>query len=139
VSTGAQAQQVTNKFIVTDIRKALLDPARFGGRHFMQVNALSPTFAPSELLAARDAGVPIAFQTNLWLGTPDRGATCGKSVNDAVLCTDDQAATSFRALLERGLCSGAHYLEIFAPDVARYPNSIAAVRAQPFGALPTCS
>jgi hypothetical protein len=139
VSTGAQAQQVTNKFIVTEIRKALLDPARFGGRHFMQVNALSPTFAPSELLAARDAGVPIAFQTNLWLGTPDRGATCGKSVNDAVLCTDDQAATSFRALLERGLCSGAHYLEIFAPDVARYPNSIAVVRAQPFGALPTCS
>lgn len=139
VSTGAQAQQLTNKFIVTEIRKALLDPARFAGRHFMQVNALSPTFSPSELFAARDAGIPIAFQTNLWLGTPDRGATCGSSANDPVPCTDDLAATSFRALLERGLCSGAHYLEIFAPDVARYPNSIAAKRAQPFGAVPTCS
>lgn len=138
ISTGPQAQALTGQFISSKIRAALLDPAQFAGRHFMQVNALSPTFAPTQLLIARDAGIPIAFQTNLWRGVPDKGAFCGSQVGDTTPCTDDQSGVPFLKLLERGLCQGAHYLEIFAPDVARYPNSIAAARAQPFGVVSTC-
>ena len=40
-------QQVTNQLMLTEIRKALLAPEGFGGRHFMQVNACHRRLRPA--------------------------------------------------------------------------------------------
>ena len=94
-------------------------------------------FKPADLLAARDAGIPIAFQTNTWLGA-DLGATCGGSLADTAACHDlGEGVPSILDLLNRGVCLGADYIEVFAADVGRYPKALAAGRKLPLGAV-TC-
>lgn len=94
---------------------------RLGARCGIQWNALKPGGDLAErVVQARNRGATIGWQTNLFEG-PDQGAGCQDDRRAAtVRCT----ATSYTALLRRGLDLGATFVEVWEPDVVRYPGAL---------------
>ncbi|MCR0983698.1 beta-galactosidase [Roseomonas populi] len=94
----------------------------FGSRFALQWNALSldGDLAPT-VLDARRQGTVIGWQTNLFRGF--QGAGCNTNRREAPL---ECAEPDYAATLERGVRSGAEYLEVWTPDLARFPEAVRA-------------
>lgn len=83
---------------------------------------------------AHDNDLPVAWQTNLWMGRLGQGAACGGSVANGTVCSDAQ----YLSLLEQGIHpaggSGRNaegrFIEVFAYDVLAHPASIAQAHAE---------
>lgn len=95
---------------------------RYGRRCAVQWNALKLNGALSDrVFDAARAGATIGWQTNLFEGA--RGAGCQPGREDAtILCTPQ----TYQALLDRGVKTGATFIEVWDPDVQRFPTSLAA-------------
>jgi hypothetical protein len=83
---------------------------------------------------ARAHDLPVAWQTNLWLGREGKGAACGGTIARGTVCNDDQ----YLNLLEQGIhpAGGAgrnaqgRFIEVFAADVVAHPAAIAKAHAE---------
>lgn len=92
----------------------------YSGRCGIQWNGLNLTgrLAP-RVLAAREQGATIGWQTNLFEG-PAGGAGCQPGRNaETQLCT----AVTYTQLLERGVKTGARFIEVWEPDILKYPQA----------------
>jgi hypothetical protein len=104
----------------------------FPGRFIVQHDFLiaDQPAAPEAVELARTNNLPIAWQTNLYLGGQGKAAAAGGRFGDAIPC--DEA--SFLKLLQNGiypeggtgLCAKARYIEVFPSDVIAFPEAIAA-------------
>ena len=69
------------------------------------------------VIEARDRGATISWQTNLYEG-PRVGAGCQVDRRaETVPCSD----ATYTALLKRGVLLGATFIEVWEPDMLRYP------------------
>ncbi|HXZ43739.1 MAG TPA: beta-galactosidase [archaeon] len=84
---------------------------------------------PRVMELARRFGVPVAWQTNFYLGREGKGAACGGEFGQAMRCND----ASFLSLLEAGIhpeggsgpnARGA-FIEVFPPDAIEFAGAIA--------------
>jgi hypothetical protein len=109
---------------------------RLPNRFILQYDFLL-TDRPAEstvMALARENDLPVAWQTNLWLGREGKGAACGGSVARGTPCTDEQ----YLNLLEQGIhpAGGAgrnaqgQFIEVFAFDVLAHPAVIAKAHAE---------
>jgi hypothetical protein len=91
------------------------------------LNAGQPV-RPRVMELARKEGVPVAWQTNFYLGREGRGAGCGGEFGATAHCDD----ASFLRLLEAGITpaggSGVNarglFIEVFPPDVIEFGTAI---------------
>jgi len=127
VHEGPQAAEAVRRLL-----KELSRTAEAGnhGRFILQMdwlNADQPV-RPHVMELARELGVPVAWQTNFYLGREGRGAGCGGRFGETSHCD----AASFLRLLESGIApaggSGVNarglFIEVFPPDVIEYGASI---------------
>ena len=109
---------------------------RLPNRFILQYDFLM-TDQPAEktvMTLARAHDLPVAWQTNLWLGREGKGAACAGSVARGTVCSDDQ----YLRLLEQGIhpAGGAgrnaqgRFIEVFAADVVAHPAAIARAHAE---------
>jgi hypothetical protein len=86
---------------------------------------------PIEL--ARANGLPVAWQTNLFLGGQAKGAACGGEFGNSRPCDE----TSYLKLLQNGIHPAggagpnaqARYIEVFPADALAFPSVVAAAHA----------
>lgn len=89
---------------------------------------------PTVMGLARTNNLPVAWQTNLWLGKDKKGAACGGTVEHGAVCTND----AYLKLLERGIhpaggsgpSSLGRYIEVFSFDAVAHPDAIAKAHAE---------
>jgi hypothetical protein len=95
---------------------------RFGPRFAVQWNGLTAAGPLSEtVLAAGRRGVVTGWQSNAFRGV--EGAGCNTARRAAPEACD---LGGFQAILQRGVATGAAYIEAWAPDVLRFPEAVAA-------------
>ncbi len=101
------------------------------GRFLLQMDWLmaDAPVRPRVMELARSLGVPVAWQTNFYLGRDGKGAACGGQFGQATPCDD----ASFLRLLEAGIhpeggsgpsARGA-FIEVFPPDAIEFAGAIA--------------
>lgn len=94
---------------------------RFGPRFAVQWNGLTAAGPLSEtVLAAGRRGIVTGWQSNAFRGV--EGAGCNPARRAAPEPCD---AAGFQAILQRGIATGASYIEAWAPDVLRFPGAVA--------------
>jgi hypothetical protein len=109
---------------------------RLPGRFILQHDFLL-TDRPADtavMSLAREHDLPVAWQTNLWLGRLGKGAACGGTVAQGTPCTDDE----YFNLLEQGIhpaggsgrSAQGLFIEVFAADVVAHPAVIAKAHAE---------
>jgi hypothetical protein len=109
---------------------------RLSGRFILQHDFLV-TDKPAEqtvMTLARAHDLPVAWQTNLWLGREGKGAACGGTVVRGTVCDDEQ----YFKLLEQGIhpaggtgqSAQGLFIEVFAYDVIAHPTAIAKAHAE---------
>ena len=96
----------------------------YQGRCGVQWNALKLQGRMAQrVLDARAAGATIGWQTNLYEG-PSRGSGCQEDRRAAdVACT----AQTYPQLLARGIELGGSFIEVWEPDILRYPGALPSV------------
>jgi hypothetical protein len=110
--------------------------SRLANRFILQYDFLL-TGKPAEQIVmalARANDLPVAWQTNLWLGREGKGAACGGTVVRGAACTDEQ----YLNLLEQGIRpiggtgrnAQGRFIEVFAYDVVAHPAAIAKAHAE---------
>jgi hypothetical protein len=98
---------------------------RLGRRFALQWNGLTAAGPLSEtVLAAGQRGVVTAWQSNAFRGVEGAGCNPARRAAPEPCDTD-----GFQAILQRGVATGAAYLEIWAADVLRFPAAAAAADA----------
>jgi hypothetical protein len=98
---------------------------RFGPRFAVQWNGLTAEGPLAEaVLAAHRQGSPIGWQSNAFRGA--EGAGCNAARNAQAEPCDE---ARFAAILRRGTGTGAAFLEIWAPDILRFPAAVRAADA----------
>lgn len=94
---------------------------RLGSRFAVQWNGLTAAGPLSEtVLAAGRRGVVTGWQSNAFRGVA--GAGCNAARRAAPEPCD---AEGFHAILQRGVATGASYIEAWAPDLLRFPEAVA--------------
>jgi len=99
-------------------------------RFILQHNSLSDVEPADPRLVelARHAGVPVAWQTNLFLGNQHKGAGCGGAVREAVACDEGSFLTLLRHGItpEGGIGPNARgiLIEVFPADALSFPHAI---------------
>lgn len=94
----------------------------FPGRFAVQWNGMNAQEVGAGILRARDQGAILGLQSNLY-GGPDDGAKCGGrggGKGRTTKCTLE----GYRAVLDKGLDSGARYLEVWSIDALEFPVAI---------------
>jgi hypothetical protein len=105
--------------------------------HFILQHDFLVTDLPAEptvMTLARAHDLPVAWQTNLWLGREGKGAACGGTVAHGTVCSDEQ----YLELLERGIHPAGGtgknaqglFIEVFLYDVVAHPTVIAKAHAE---------
>ena len=98
---------------------------RFGRRFAVQWNGLTAAGPLSEtVLDAARRGTIIGWQSNAFRGTAGAGCNAARRARPED-CDED----GFAALLRRGTDTGAAYIEVWAPDAARFPRAVAEAEA----------
>jgi hypothetical protein len=98
---------------------------RFGRRFAVQWNGLTAAGPLSDtVLAAGRRGVVTGWQSNAFRGLD--GAGCNPARRAAPEACD---AGGYRAILQRGVATGAAYIEAWAPDILRFSDAAAEANA----------
>lgn len=127
VVDGQRAQLVVRR-LVDELAAAAEEANR--GRFILQMdwlNADQPV-RPRVMEIAGRLGVPVAWQTNFYLGREGKGAGCGGEFGATSHCDN----ASFLRMLEAGITpkggSGANargtFIELFPPDVLEYASAV---------------
>lgn len=106
-----------------DLKPKIVAAARqaFPGRFAVQWNGLNPAGRVADFpVAARRSGAALGWQTNMFRGF--EGSGCGPDRRQPPVPCD---AGTYRKLLDRGVASGAGYIEIWPEDLARFPDAVA--------------
>ena len=103
-----------------------LGVATFGARFTVQWDGVSDTYpvADAPLLAKR-MGASIGWQMNMLRGFDGSGCDAIRR-RGAVLC----GAADFTTMLDKGIVTGARYLEVWPEDAARHPAIVRAADAR---------
>lgn len=122
---GEDGDAVLPRFVDTGSQIIASCIELFASRCGVQWNALKFSGRVAErVLEARDDGATIGWQTNLYEG-PRVGAGCQTDRRaPTVACT----AETYAALLARGFDLGADFIEVWEPDVEKYPEALAQAR-----------
>ncbi len=135
-SIGEDGQMATGrraKIAVRDLLGEVVAAAEgvCHGRFLLQMDWLmaGKPVRPRVMELARWFGVPVAWQTNFYLGRDGKGAACGGEFGQAIRCTD----ASFLRLLEAGIHpeggSGPNtrgaFIEVFPPDAIEFAEALA--------------
>lgn len=128
VKKGRQARLLVHH-VLGDVAAAAESVNR--GRFIIQMDWLmaDKPVRPRVMELARQFAVPVAWQTNFYLGREGKGAACGGEFGNAVRCDD----ASFLRLLQSGTQpeggSGPNargmFIEVFPPDVIEFTSAIA--------------
>jgi hypothetical protein len=128
---GERAQVVGRQEASLVVRRLLNELARTAdsvnrGRFILQMNWLNAgqPVRPRVMQIAGTLSVPVAWQTNFYLGREGKGAGCGGEFGATSHCDN----ASFHRMLEAGIApnegSGANargmFIEVFPPDVIEY-------------------
>jgi hypothetical protein len=93
---------------------------RFGKRFSVQWNGLNKDGKLSDtVIAAGRKGAIIGWQSNQYQGHDGAGCNLSRRTARAPCDTD-----GYRAILKRGLDTGAAFIEVWAPDVRRFPDAV---------------
>jgi hypothetical protein len=124
---GGRAKTAVRKMIA-DIVGAAESVSR--GHFLLQMDWLiaGKPVRPLVMELAKRFTVPVAWQTNFYLGGEGKGAACGGEFGNATRCTD----ASFLSLLEAGIHpesgSGPNekgaFIEVFPPDAIQFAGAI---------------
>ena len=95
----------------------------YPGQFAVQWNGLnSVSLSPTVLTAASEGAIP-GWQANHWLST---GTGYGTNYATAVTPTN----ATYQQILDFGVTGGGQYLEVWAADVARYPDALSEARGR---------
>jgi len=99
---------------------------KFGPRFAIQWNGLnSGGKLPEVVLDAGRRGAKIGWQSNAFRGL--QGAGCNAERKGPAVPCDMKG---YRAILERGIATGAQYIEVWPNDVLQFPAAIASAQAE---------
>jgi hypothetical protein len=138
---GGTAARRRAKATVRDVLGDVVEAAEgtTRGRFLLQMDWLiaDKPVRPRVMELAGKLSVPVAWQTNLYLGRESKGAACGGEFGQAIRCDD----ASFLRLLEAGIRpaggSGPNargsFIEVFPPDAIEFQTAVARAHDEMFG------
>ena len=114
VAIGPSVPKVRERLIAEGLKM-------FPGRFAVQWNGLEAFRASAVVVSAGAQGAVIGWQANEHAGFG--GSDCPIPEQSGAVCTE----SAYEALLRNGVQTGGRFIEIWSPDVLKFPDAIAKV------------